>query len=88
MSATARFDTLRLSLIKISARVIERVTRIKVSFHAACPDQTILLAFFADRLALRLPLSPGQRKPTEAKRFKLNQQITNRDCGTATAPQP
>jgi hypothetical protein len=38
---TAQFDTLRLRLIKLGARVIEKATRIKVILPAACPDKAI-----------------------------------------------
>jgi hypothetical protein len=38
---TAQFDTLRLRLIKLGARVIEKASRIKVILPAACPDKAI-----------------------------------------------
>jgi len=38
----AQFDTLRLRLIKIAARVVELKTQIRVHLSAACPDQVIL----------------------------------------------
>ncbi len=38
---TAQFDTLRLRLLKLGARVIEKATRIKVILPAACPDKAI-----------------------------------------------
>jgi hypothetical protein len=38
---TAQFNTLRLRLIKLGARVIEKATRIKVILPAACPDKAI-----------------------------------------------
>jgi Transposase DDE domain group 1 len=38
---SAQFDTLRLRLLKLGARVIEKATRIKVILPAACPDQAI-----------------------------------------------
>jgi len=38
---TAQFDTLRLRLIKLGARVVEKATRIKVILPAACPDKAI-----------------------------------------------
>ena len=38
---TAQFDTLRLRLIKLGARVIEKATRIKVILPAAYPDKAI-----------------------------------------------
>jgi hypothetical protein len=40
--AVAQFDTLRLRLIKIAARVVEMKTQIRVSMPTACPDQAIL----------------------------------------------
>lgn len=39
---SAQFDTLRLRLLKLGARVIEKATRIKVMLPAACPDQAIV----------------------------------------------
>jgi hypothetical protein len=36
--ARAEFKTLRLSLIKIAARVIETATRVRIAFAASCPD--------------------------------------------------
>ncbi|MGH8726088.1 MAG: IS1380 family transposase [Burkholderiales bacterium] len=38
---SAQFDTLRLRLLKLGARVIEKATRIKVILPAACPDKAI-----------------------------------------------
>jgi len=38
----AQFDTLRLRLVKIAARVVELKTTIKVHLPSACPDQQIL----------------------------------------------
>jgi len=38
---SAQFDTLRLRLIKLAARVIEKATRIRVALASACPDQLI-----------------------------------------------
>jgi len=38
---SAQFDTLRLRLLKLGARVVEKATRIKVMLPAACPDQAI-----------------------------------------------
>lgn len=38
--ARAEFATLRLKLIKVAARVIEKAARIRVSLPSACPDRT------------------------------------------------
>jgi Transposase DDE domain group 1 len=38
----AQFDTLRLRLIKIAARVVEMKTMIRVHLPASCPTQAIL----------------------------------------------
>lgn len=40
--AVAQFDTLRLRLIKIAARVVEMKTQIRLHLPTACPDQAIL----------------------------------------------
>jgi Transposase DDE domain group 1 len=49
----AQFDTIRLCLIKVAARVTEMVTRIKIALPSAFPYQ----AGFAD-LAVRLAKQP------------------------------
>ena len=36
--ATAEFETLRLRLLKVAARVMETASRIRVAFASACPD--------------------------------------------------
>lgn len=40
--AVAQFDTLRLRLIKIAARVVEIKTQIRLHLPTSCPDQRIL----------------------------------------------
>ena len=40
--AVAQFDTLRLRLIKIAARVVELKTQIRLHLPTSCPDQAIL----------------------------------------------
>ena len=40
----AQFDTLRLRLIKIAARVVELKTQIRLHLPTACPSQAILRA--------------------------------------------
>ena len=53
----AQFDTLRLRLIKIVARVVDLKTQIRLHLPTACPDQAILrvvLGFFAKLTARRL----------------------------------
>lgn len=42
MWRVAQFDTLRLRLIKIAARVVELKTQIRLHLPTACPDQAIL----------------------------------------------
>jgi len=49
----AQFDTIRLALIKIAARVTEKITRIKLSLPTGCPYQADLM-MLATRLA-KLP---------------------------------
>ena len=36
--ASAEFNTLRMRLIKVAARVIETTTRVRIAFAAACPE--------------------------------------------------
>ena len=38
---TAQFDTIRLRLLKLAARVVEGATRIKVALPCACPDRAV-----------------------------------------------
>ena len=52
--ARAEFATLRLRLIKIAARVVEKTARIRVSLPSACPEKR-LFALLACRLATRPP---------------------------------
>lgn len=40
--AVAQFDTLRLRLVKIAARVVEMKTQIRISLPSACPEQDLL----------------------------------------------
>ncbi len=49
----AQFDTLRLALIKVAGRVIEKVTRIKLSLPSSYPYQDSL-ALLAARM-VKLP---------------------------------
>ena len=37
----AQFDTLRLALIKVAARVTETASRVRVAFASACPDAVL-----------------------------------------------
>ncbi len=46
----AEFATLRQSLLKIGARVVERAARIRIDFASACPDAA-LFRLLAGRLA-------------------------------------
>ena len=52
--ARAEFATLRLRLLKIGARVVEKAARIRIHFASACPDAT-LLRLLAGRLAAAGP---------------------------------
>src|SRR5215510_3143485 len=40
--ATAEFNTIRLRLLKLGARVVEKACRIRLAFAAACPDATLV----------------------------------------------
>jgi phosphoribosylamine-glycine ligase len=39
--ATAEFVTLRLSLLKIAARIIATATRVRIAFTAVCPEAAL-----------------------------------------------
>lgn len=45
----AQFDTLRLRLVKIAARVVEMKTQVRLHLPSACPYQAIMRTVF-DRL--------------------------------------
>ena len=49
MWRVAQFDTLRLRLIKIAARVVELKTQIRIHLPSSAPDQAIF-AMLLDRL--------------------------------------
>lgn len=42
--ATAEFETLRLRLLKVAARIIENASRIRVAFVSAFPDTNLFKA--------------------------------------------
>jgi hypothetical protein len=46
----ARFDTLRLNLVKLAATIVEKKTRITLTLPASCPQQGRLRLLF-DALA-------------------------------------
>jgi len=50
----AQFDTIRIALIKVAARVTEMVTRIKVSLPSSFPYRNSM-ALLAERAAKILP---------------------------------
>ena len=52
--ASAEFATLRLRLLKIGARVVEKATRIRMYFASACPDAA-LFRLLAGRLSAAGP---------------------------------
>ena len=52
--ARAVSATLRLRLLKIGARIIEKATRVRIHFTSACPD-TALFRLLAGRLAAAGP---------------------------------
>ena len=52
--ARAEFATLRLRLLKIGARVVEKATRVRIHFASACPDAA-LFRLLAGRLAAAGP---------------------------------
>ncbi len=52
--AKAEFTTLRLQLLKVGARVVEKAARIRIHFASACPDAA-LFRLLAGRLATAGP---------------------------------
>lgn len=39
--ATAEFNTIRLRVLKVAARITEKATRIRIAFASACPDAAL-----------------------------------------------
>src|SRR6266481_3621447 len=54
MLATAEFNTIRLRLLKLGARVVEMTSRVRLAFAAACPDATL----FRHITAAPMPTGP------------------------------
>jgi len=52
--ATAEFATLRLRLLKVGARIVEKAARVRVHLASACPDAP-LFRLLAGRLATAGP---------------------------------
>jgi hypothetical protein len=42
--AKAEFNTIRLRLLKIGARVVETTARVRIAFAAACPERGLFVA--------------------------------------------
>src|ERR1035437_952102 len=60
--ATAKFNTIRLRLLKIAAPVIETASRVRLAFAAACPDADLFRGM-ANALILKGPDSRGLIPP-------------------------
>ena len=75
----AQFDTLRLRLVKIAARVVERKTRIAIHLPSACPAAPVM------RLLLeRLPrMTPIRRRPRPPPPHARNRKLANPKARTA-----
>src|SRR5687767_11525464 len=82
--AVAQFDTLRLRLIKIAARVVEMKTQIRLHLPTSCPDQRIL------RIVLdRIPRLATYRWGADAPKRTRRPQPANPTChhdGSPPAP--
>jgi hypothetical protein len=52
--AAAEFATLRLRILKIGARVVEKAARIRIHLASACPDAALFMAI-AGRLCAAGP---------------------------------
>ena len=76
-----QFDTLRLRLIKIAARVVEMKTMIRVHLPTSCPAQDILRFALATHTAPR-HLSDGARGPRTTQSLLINPQTpSNQNSG-------
>src|SRR3977135_2705975 len=62
--ATAEFNTIRLRLLKLGARVVEMTSRVRLAFAAACPDAT-LIRHIAAALMPTGPSTTGPRSPRQ-----------------------
>ena len=60
--AVAQFDTLRLRLIKIAARVVEMKTQIRLHLPTSCPDLRIL-RIVLDRIPAARDVADGAQTP-------------------------
>lgn len=60
---TVQFDTVRLRLVKIAARIVEMKTEIRVHLPTGTPDQAIIHPALG-RLLRLICGAPGQRAPT------------------------
>ena len=66
--AWAEFATLRQSLLKIGARVVEKAARIRIHFASACPDAS-LFRMLAGRPRHLGPLTAGAPCPVDPSSF-------------------
>ena len=85
--AWAEFATLRKSLLKIGARVVEKAARIRIHFASACPDAA-LFRLLAGRLAGARPRchDDGDRvDPLRADRGEIEPVVDEAPVGEAPA---
>ncbi|WP_348626601.1 transposase [Mesorhizobium sp. L2C085B000] len=64
--SNADFATLRLRLLKLGARVIETVSRIRLAFAAACPEASLFRKISLSRCSPQHH-APGHQGPAEPK---------------------
>ena len=69
--ATAEFATIRERLIKIGARVIEHIARIRIQLPTSCPERRAVPRRRARPDAIR-PMSRGACAPTSRRRRQIN----------------
>jgi hypothetical protein len=62
MWRVARFDTLRLRLIKVAARVVELKTTIRIRLPTSCPAQDTLRLVFG-RIPRLVTSTTGRKRP-------------------------
>ena len=68
-------DTLRLRLLKIGTRVVEKVARIRMHFTSACTDGA-LFRLLAGRLAVSRPVTAGAPCPANPRSFSPHPDTT------------
>ena len=82
-----QFDTLRLRLIKLAARVIELKTQVKIHLPSSAPDQAIF-AMLLNRLPRLLTGEPGRDAPQSPPVLQAQRRPNSENKPAAAASAP